>query len=127
MVKNARIVACCFPLPLSLMSSLFSVSGFLALKSHDPSPSRLHQSRQLPGATYHLFYESEILCGKYKSMLAVIRKDSPPSKKALPNNTMAYIVAKFHVPASLCVGPVLLEASEITPIHLMSTHFSEWK
>ena len=92
----------------TLMSSLFSVSGFFSLKSHDPSPSRLHQSRQLPGATYHLFYESEILCGKYKSMLAVIRKDSPPSKKALPNNTMAYIVAKFHVPASLCVGPVLL-------------------
>ena len=82
-----------------IVTSSFLCRVFFALKSH------------------HLFYKSDVLCGKYKSMLAVIRKYSPPGEKALPSNTVAYIVAKCHVPASLCVGLVLLEASEITPIH----------
>ena len=101
----------------TVMSSSFSVSGFFALNSHDRHLDDFTRADGKPGTTYHLFYKSDVLCGKYKSMLAVIRKYSPPGEKALPSNTVAYIVAKCHVPASLCVGLVLLEASEITPIH----------
>ena len=73
MVKNAGVVVWLLSLTaFTVMSSSFSVSGFFALKSHD----HRHDSTRAdgkPGATYHLFYESDILCGKYKSMPAVIR------------------------------------------------------
>ena len=68
--RRRRVVA--FLTAFTVMSSSFSVSGFFALKSHD----HRHDSTRAdgkPGATYHLFYESDILCGKYKSMPAVIR------------------------------------------------------
>ena len=115
MVKNARVLLSLTA--FTVMSSSFSVPGFLALKSHDRLLDDFTRADGKPGATYHIFYKSDVLCGKYKSMPAVIRKYSPPGEKALPNNTVAFIVAKCHVPASLCVGPVLIEASEITPIH----------
>ena len=52
----------------------------------------------------------------YKSLPAVICKYSPPGEKPLPINTVAYVIVKCHVPASLCAGPVLFEASKNTPL-----------
>ena len=73
----------------TVMSSSFSVLGFFTLNSHNCHLDNFTQAKGKPGTTYHLFYKSDVLCGKYKSMPAVIRKYSPPGDALSPRYTRA--------------------------------------
>ena len=47
---------------------------------------------------------------------------SPPGDVPLANNTVVYINAKCHIPASIKIGPILLNASEVTALTSDPSH-----
>ena len=104
--KTPALLRVAFPYGFHCHVILLLCVGFFHLKGsrgHDRHQADSTRADGKPGATYHLFYESDVLCGKARKHCSTI--------------PWRFIIAKCHVPASLCVGPVLLEASEITPIH----------
>ncbi|KAH9985582.1 hypothetical protein BJV77DRAFT_1162000 [Russula vinacea] len=97
-------------------SCSFSLTGFFALKAHERRRTTTVRRDGSTGAAFHLFYDTDLLCGKLKSMPATVRIYSPPGDAPLANDTVAYVNAKCHVPASITVGPILLDASELTAL-----------
>jgi hypothetical protein len=94
----------------------FSLTGFFILKSHERCRTTTVRRDGSTGAAFHLFYDTDLLCGKLKSMPATVCIYSPPGDAPLTNDTVAYINTKCHVPASINVGPILLDASELTAL-----------
>jgi hypothetical protein len=95
-------------------SSSFTLTGFFALKSHERRRTTTVQRDGSTSAAFHIHYDTDVLCGNLKSMPATIRIYSPPNDKPLPIDTVAYVDASCHVPASMALGPILLDATEIT-------------
>ena len=94
----------------------FSLTGFFTLKSHECRRTTTVRRDGSTSTAFHLFYDTDLSCGKLKSMPATVRIYSPPGDAPLTNDTVAYVNTKCHVPASINVGPILLDASELTAL-----------
>jgi hypothetical protein len=95
------------PLP-SLMLS-FTIVGFFALTS-----GRCLQTIR-PGTTtrtWHAHYTTTVQCVSLPYVPADLHIYSPMNDILHPNNTIAFVVAKVHVPQS---GDILLDAIRIVP------------
>ena len=98
----------------TVMSSSFSVSGFFALKSHDRHRDDSTRADGKPGATYHLFYESDVLCGKARESIAQQYRGVYHREMPCP-----------RIP--LCRARSSQSERDYTNSSLMSSHFSVWK
>jgi hypothetical protein len=98
------------------MSSSFSITAFFALKKHDHCCTNIAWPDGTTASTFHVYYQSDLLCGQNSSMPAVICKYSAFKETVFANNTVVFVVAKAHVPPPDCPSPILLEASNITAL-----------
>ncbi|KIJ57953.1 hypothetical protein HYDPIDRAFT_72782, partial [Hydnomerulius pinastri MD-312] len=74
---------------------------------------------QKPGAstkTYHCFYSTALHCTSGVSFPAELRVYSPFNDSVLPDNTVAFVIAKAHFPGGIPKENVLLEASHVIPL-----------
>ncbi|KAF8485204.1 hypothetical protein DFH94DRAFT_842849 [Russula ochroleuca] len=96
--------------------SSFLLSGFFGLTSGIRQRSDTPRADGKVSSIFHMYYNTTILCGPHTSLPAQLRKYSPPGEDPLPDDTVAYIVAKAHVPAMNVGGPVLLDVVHIAPL-----------
>lgn len=89
------------------------ISGFFALSSGRRLRTEVGRSNGTSQGVYHVHYNSTVQCSQSGPVSAEIRKYSPPGECVLPDDTIAYVIAKAYVPASALLDPVLLEAVHI--------------
>jgi hypothetical protein len=98
------------------MSSSCTIVGFFELTHGHRVRTDTKRTDGTSFGTYHVYYDSSVICSETVSLPAEIRKYSPPSEVALPENTVAFVVAKVNVPAGKGPGNVLLEAWHVAPV-----------
>ena len=69
----------------------FSLTGFFTLKSHECRRTTTVRRDGSTSTAFHLFYDTDLSCGKLKSMPATVRIYSPPGDAPLTNDTVAYV------------------------------------
>ena len=108
-------------LPVSAFSvarstmTTFIISGFFALSSGRRVRTEVPRSNGTSQGVYYVHYDTTVQCSQSGPISAEIRKYSPPGECVIPDDTIAYVVAKAYVPASTQSGLVLLEAIHIAP------------
>jgi hypothetical protein len=93
-----------------------SIVGFLELTHGRRVRTDVKKADGTSFGKYQVYYNSSVICSETVSLPAEIRKYSPASEVVLPENTVAFVVAKMNVPTGKGPTSVLLEAWHITPV-----------
>ena len=107
-----------------IMSSC-TIVGFFELTHGIRTCTDIKKADGTTFATWHVYYDTSVICSDSVSLPAELRKYSPPKEPILANDTVAFVVAKLNVPQAAGkeskdsdpqTGNVLLEALHIVPI-----------
>ena len=96
--------------------SSFIVVGFLGLTSGRRMRSDSTRPDGTPISVWHVIYDTCLICSHPPSLPAELRKYSPSTDTILPDDTIAFVVAKAYVPSVDVSKTVLLDAMLLIPI-----------
>jgi hypothetical protein len=96
--------------------SSFIVVGFLGLTSGRRVRSDVTRPDGTPLVLWHVIYDTCLICSHPPSLPAELRKYSPTGDTVLPDDTIAFVVAKAYVPPVHVSKTVLLDVMFLIPI-----------
>ena len=112
------------PFDCFIMSSC-TIVGFFELTHGIRTRTDIKKADGTTLATWHVYYDTSVICSDSVSLPAELHKYSPPKEPILANDTVAFVVAKLNIPQAAGkeskdpepqTGNVLLEALHVVPI-----------
>ena len=95
----------------------FVIAGFFVLTTGRRVLTELSLSSGDNVTICHMLYSTTVVCSQQSArLLAEIHMYSPVGDAPLPDNTVAFVVAKAHIPAERIGGIVLLDALHFSPM-----------